>query len=156
MKKVFNNNGVATAFTTQNQNEGRNTNSSVFFENKTIYSWGKHFAIATILENNTALFTLRDYSVSTAKHKSIVLGALIKANVKVVYCYNPQRSYSENIESLNRHFLAPLLDKLSKARKKEIYINKIESLKAIYFEYAKVMDRQIDNETLELFNINQK
>jgi hypothetical protein len=48
------------------------------------------------------------------------------------------------------------LDKLSKARKKEIYINKIESLKAIYFEYAKVMDRQIDNETLELFNINQK
>lgn len=51
------------------------TGHNMFYDGRTIYSYGRHFAIARIVEagNGSAiLFTTRGYSVSTSKHKSIV------------------------------------------------------------------------------------
>ena len=59
---------------------------NVFFEGDTIYSYGGHFPIARIVGGEeygkpypkaaaTVLFTSKDYSVSTSKHKSIVARA---------------------------------------------------------------------------------
>lgn len=67
-----------------NKTGNKTTGSNVFYEQHgqfwTIYSYGHHFAIATLLPGKqhgfTALFTEQDYSNSTAKHKSIVRSAI--------------------------------------------------------------------------------
>lgn len=50
----------------------------LFYEGERIYSHGRHFLIARLLDVKgvpSVLFTTRDYSVSTSQHKSIVSGA---------------------------------------------------------------------------------
>lgn len=52
----------------------------MYYEGDTIYSYGSHFPIARLLEHEghkVCLFTTATRSVSTAKHKGIVRGALI-------------------------------------------------------------------------------
>ena len=72
---------VAHAWANQTHESMRGSN--VFFEDDTIYSYGGHFPIARIIPGTefakpyakatpVVLFTSKDYSVSTAKHKSIV------------------------------------------------------------------------------------
>lgn len=59
---------------------GRDRNGhSMFYDGDTIYSYGRHFPIARIVEvkgRTVVLFTTRSYSVSTAKQKSIVRGSI--------------------------------------------------------------------------------
>lgn len=56
------------------QSQAHGKAASLFFEGPTIYSYGRHFAIATIYKHaeggNIALFNSRSYSNSTAKHQS--------------------------------------------------------------------------------------
>lgn len=67
----------------------KQTGSNVFYERDgdfwTIYSYGTHFAIATLLPGDTygmtALFTQQDYSNSTSKHKSVVRTAISQYSV---------------------------------------------------------------------------
>ena len=56
---------------------------AMFYDDETIYSWGYHFAIARHCEG-VVLFTSRDYSVSTSKHKSIVSRAASHLNSYLV------------------------------------------------------------------------
>jgi len=73
-----NHNEVAHFWANQSQTEGKAGN--IFFEGKSIYSYGKHFEIARIVtapnKMECVLFTTRDYSVSTTHHKSIVWRAI--------------------------------------------------------------------------------
>ena len=75
---------VAHAWANQTHETMRGCN--VFFEGGTIYSYGKHFPIARIVQGTefakayanatpVVLSTSKDYSVSTSKHKSIVARA---------------------------------------------------------------------------------
>lgn len=57
----------------QVQSEGRAGN--VFFEGGKLYSYGRHFVIARILPNGTAVFTKQGYSSSTAQHQSTARAA---------------------------------------------------------------------------------
>lgn len=54
--------------------------SNMYFEGDTIFSYGRHFAIAKHVNNRkgvpAVLFTQRDYSKTTSKHKSDVRSAL--------------------------------------------------------------------------------
>lgn len=53
--------------------------SHFYFRGDTIYSYGGHFPIArhvTFKGNPVVLFTTADYSSSTARHKSVTLGAI--------------------------------------------------------------------------------
>lgn len=88
MKKVFSNNEVPHIWAQQTQNEGRGSN--IFFEGATIYSYGKHFPMATI-EGDTVLFTLHRYSNTTAKHLSKTWSAV--SHKTIIDCYEVPVKY---------------------------------------------------------------
>ena len=67
MKKVFSNSELPHIWAAQSQDSGRTSNGSFYFDGPTIYSYGRHFPIATI-EGENVFFTLRSYSNTTAKH----------------------------------------------------------------------------------------
>lgn len=69
MKHVFNTSEVAHIWAAQSQQSGRNAQGNFYFEGQTIYSYGRHFPIATIVGNDV-LFTDKSYSNTTAKHIS--------------------------------------------------------------------------------------
>lgn len=78
MKKVFSNTDMAIhVWAQRTQSEGRNSTSSVFFENTdNLYSYGYHFPLATFLETKKGdiLAILNDdkYSVTTSAQQSTV------------------------------------------------------------------------------------
>src|SRR5262245_39723763 len=82
MKRVGTQKFVIDTWCEQTQDYARS--KSIFFERDTIYSYGKHFPIARWWKYQTVLFTTQDYSVTTAKHKSLVRrkihGNIIKVN----------------------------------------------------------------------------
>jgi len=71
----------------------QHTQGNLFYEGDTIYSYGKHFPIASHYTSEAGkeaiLFTSRGYSVTTSKHIGQVRQA-IPRNIPVIYCYNPQ------------------------------------------------------------------
>jgi len=73
MRTVFRNTAEAAhVWAAQTQEHGRAGN--VFFDGPTIYSYGRHFAVARIYQHaetgeSVAMFNSRRYSVSTSKHQ---------------------------------------------------------------------------------------
>jgi hypothetical protein len=88
MKKVVSKTEVAKLWANQNQHEARVQNGNFYFDSTVIYSYGSHFPIAKIKENNICLFTLQGYSNSTAKHINEVRYAANRANLNIIYCYD--------------------------------------------------------------------
>lgn len=80
MKRVFDNAMLAHVWAQQTQSEGRSANGNFFFRDSTIFSYGAHFPIARFIINGAGekavLFTQAKYSISTAKHISLVWRAL--------------------------------------------------------------------------------
>lgn len=78
---------------------GKSGDGRMFFEGgpigSTIYSHGRHFAIARYIERkphrHCVLFNSNGYSVSTGKHKSLVRGALHGLSLPVFYVNDPTR-----------------------------------------------------------------
>ena len=70
------------------QFEGRSSDSRMFFEQGIIYSYGRHFPIASHVKdlkgNDAVLFTTQTYSVSTSKHIGLVRQAL-RGDYRVFY-----------------------------------------------------------------------
>jgi hypothetical protein len=84
MKTVFTNAMVAHVWAQQSQEEGRNSNSSIFFEGPTIYSYGRHFFIGHFAKPGVVLLNSQTYSVTTSQHQSATRGA-IPADKKCFY-----------------------------------------------------------------------
>lgn len=84
MKTVFSNSELPHIWAAQNQTEGRAAGNSFFFRNRTIFSYGHHFPIATLLPGGRVLFTLRSYSNTTAKHIGRTRRAV--SHLKFIYC----------------------------------------------------------------------
>lgn len=80
MKRVVSPDEVAHLWAHQTQSDARNAQGNIFFRDKTIYSYGSHFPIATWTQNAVGelavLFTTRTYSVTTARHISMVRQAI--------------------------------------------------------------------------------
>lgn len=80
MRHVFSShNEVAHVWANDHKRVGHGSGKNVYFSGSTIYSYGSHFPIARFVEvkgRSFVLFTTRSYSVSTAKHISIVRRAL--------------------------------------------------------------------------------
>jgi hypothetical protein len=75
----MNHTDVAHHWAHQTKESGNGPN--MFFEGRSIYSYGTHFEIARLMERKhngetVCLFTEREYSVTTSGHKSIVRQAL--------------------------------------------------------------------------------
>jgi hypothetical protein len=113
MRTVFSShNEAAHIWASQSQYEGRA--SRVFFEGEIIYSYGRHFPVARFAPEygDIVLFTDRGYSNSTGNHKSLIRAA-IPGGFNVVYCDDPTRSHTHNldiwarkVERLRRDFAA--------------------------------------------------
>jgi hypothetical protein len=126
MKNVFTNSELAHVYANQSQPTGTNSNRSFYFEDKTIFSYGRHFPIAKIVTNQQGvevmLFTFRTYSNTTSKQISIVRSATRQYGK--IYCFNPNYSHEANLQEwLN--LAEKEAFKLSKAKKPEIYLYKL-------------------------------
>ena len=112
MRRVFKNyDEVCHVWAQQTQSQGRAGN--IFFEGKSIYSYGRHFEMARFVDTETVFITSRGYSVSTAKHLSLVRRAVRHKTVFTVpdFTYHPN-NVRYLIEKARDHF-----DKAKRARK---------------------------------------
>lgn len=148
MKTVFAPSEVAHIFANKQQDNATNSGRTLFFEKKSIYSYGRHFAIARHVENNEGakalLFTTRVYSNTTAKHIAVVRNAT--SHLNKIYCYNPNSTQVENMESyLNS--VKNALSNLDKAKKPAKYILEAEQVQAQAHKFAEfygIKTKQID------------
>lgn len=101
MKQVFNNSEVPHIWAQQSQPAGRNSNGSIYFEGATIYSYGRHFPMATI-EGNDVFLTKKTYSNSTAKHLSKTWRAVSHKNI--IHCFDVPLKHNAN-KPLNKQEL---------------------------------------------------
>ena len=112
MKRVFRNHDeVCHVWAQQTQSEGRAGN--IFFEGKSIYSYGRHFEAARFVDSETVLLNEYRYSVSTAQHLSLIRQAVRHKRVFTVPSMTDHRANVVYlIEQARDHF-----DKAKRARK---------------------------------------
>lgn len=144
MRKVLKSHSeVAHFWANKVQSEG--SASRMFFQGDSIYSYGRHFEIARHVKvgrKTAVLLNTTHYSPSTAKHQCYVRRA-IPDNVLVITCSDPSAvnyGHRDNIEAWIRE-LREAVEKLSRARKPEIYLLDIEHIQArakIYIDFFKV------------------
>ena len=136
MKRVHTPDNVAHLWANQHQEDARTPTSNLYFRGTEIYSYGSHFCIAKHVEG-AVLFTEREYSNTTSKHKSIVRNACSHKNI--VYCYNPLGSHEQNFQAW-RNECEGYIEKLAKARKPEKYIQELEGVKYRAERYANLFE----------------
>ena len=130
MRTVFSNSDdVIHIFAQQSQSEGRCSN--IFFNGTKIYSYGYHYLLGEFIDKNTIVINDEGYSSTTNKHIwSLKSGTkqyrqFYKTNVDLKLVYS-------NVQSL--------VNKLSKANKKELYtmpiLSHYDELNK-YLEYTK-------------------
>lgn len=139
MRKVVSESEVAHMWASQSQNEARKQNNSFYFNNRTIYSYGSHFPIAVISEQdaNIVYFTTRTYSNTTAGHINTTSHA---CNHKTkIYCSNPVNAsegyHEDNIASFEKQ-AKNIAQSLPNSRKPEIYLNRIKEQRDLLKTYA--------------------
>lgn len=144
MKHVVNDSEVPHLWANQLQSDARNRHGNIYFEGETIYSYGRHFPIARIFKdkkgNETVFFTLDTYSNTTAKHIRSVRDACSHKNV--LYMLEPLLlgvSKTNYLHEKNIQFwldqIENSLNKLVKARIKEIYYSEIERARSEMQKY---------------------
>lgn len=85
MKKSFTKTSdLARAYARKELTEGKAREGRVFVEGDTIYSYGKHFPIATRIRDNEYLLNEQRYSNTTSKQQSQVRSALNSEGAKIV------------------------------------------------------------------------
>lgn len=75
MKTVFGNKELTHAWAHQTQEHGRNSNGSLFFRDKVLFSYGEHFPLARLYNNGWVVVNSRSYSLTTGKHRSLAYSA---------------------------------------------------------------------------------
>lgn len=153
MKKVVSPETVAHLWANQSQSEATNSNRSLFFEGDTIYSYGRHFAIAKHVVNSegerTTLFTTRTYSVTTAKHINTVRHAVNHKDL--IFCAYPDELF-RNLDA----FLSEgesIARKLQKARLPEKYLSELSSLKHTVDKYCTFFKIDVAKDKAELLTL---
>jgi hypothetical protein len=152
MKTVFSNkHDLAHAYAHATAPRGRS--NAIFFERDIIYSYGHHFPIAA-KHDGKLIFTTRDYSNSTAKHKSVVLSAC--SQYERIYCFNPESAikgdHAPNIDNFEKR-AEIIAGKLTRARKPEIYLNQIAQERAALEKYAEHFNVDLSQYALNFINI---
>lgn len=153
MKTVHIPGNVAHLFAHQLQNEARNSGNTLFFRDKEIYSYGYHFCIAKFVDSETLLFTKRSYSKTTAKHINIVRNAT--NHINKIYCYNPSGTHDENF-NVWQNEAENNINKLQKAKKPEIYINKLNNIKSKVEKYCDFFEIDIPTTLQSVLYITEK
>jgi hypothetical protein len=142
MKTVFTSSAtVIHLFAQRSQAEAHCSN--VFFENNRIWSYGRHYLLAEFIKNNSGneaiMINNTGYSVTTAKHITEVIQATRQFKQFFELQTNPQKVLNQ---------LELLVDKLSKAKKPELYINPAEYLFNQFNEFQAWKGETNDKENL--------
>jgi hypothetical protein len=138
MKKVFTNRELPHIWANQLQNEGRNSSGNIYFEGNTIYSYGRHFPIATILEKEKViLVNSNNYSVTTSKHKHYVWRAINKEKYKVFDTKGCSSHHKDNIDNYIEDFNNCINLSVSSRKYKEMHLNNAKGIILIIEEYLK-------------------
>jgi hypothetical protein len=117
MRKVFSNHHeVCHVWAQQKQSEGKA--SRIFFDGPSIYSYGRHFEMARFIDANTVFVTTRGYSVSTAKHLSLVRGAV---SHKTVF-KSPHSPTTLKTSGITSNWQGEYFDKAKRARTSTTYL----------------------------------
>lgn len=81
---------LCQTFVEQKKIQARASNGTLYFAGDTLYSYGSHFPLARLTTDNDskegtiALVTTRKYSVTTFKHKSFAVSAILRAGYTIV------------------------------------------------------------------------
>lgn len=157
MKKVFSNSDLAHVYSQQQQTEGRNSNNSYFFRDKTLYSYGHHFAICKFITNdsgdNILLFTERTYSNTTAKQISLARYGTLQH--EKIYCGYPDGTHEQNFNywKIKAENVAT---KLLKAKKPIKYLNELGIIQEKANKYANFFNIGIPEILSSLLSIKDK
>ena len=132
---------LSEAFVYQKSSEGHTPNYRMYFEGKTIWSYGNHFVMAKFINSNLVLVNEQNYSVTTAKQKSILLGHL-PSSIEVIQVSIPEACtkyrHKQNLEEmlLNAKYLK---NKVKTARDSKINIvNEYNSILNTACRYSKL------------------
>jgi len=128
MKQVFNNRQLAHVWAQQKQATGRNPSSSMFFEDNTIYSYGYHYAIATMYFKGLEKLVLvneHGYSNTTCKQRNDVLRAIKYTNY--IYVPRPTNLECEDNETHLYNQVMSNIDMLMSTRTKNTSFEWLES-----------------------------
>lgn len=157
MKKVVSPQEVAHLFANKVQSEATNSGRSLYFEDQTIFSYGRHFQIARHVKNSEGrealLFTLRSYSNTTAKHIRIVSTAC--SHLNIIYVPDPANSKDWNFEQWKRS-AEESANRMRSARKPERYILEINEVAAQVDKYASFFGYQVPEDLKAVLSITQK
>ena len=153
MKKVNTPQQTAHLFSTQSQIESRTPNGSLYFYDKSIFSYGSHFCIAKFIDDKTLLFTERTYSNTTAKHISVVSYAT--SHINKIYCFNPNGSHENNF-NVWLNVAEQLADKLKRANKPEIYISQLQQIETKAIKYANYFNIAIPETLKSVLKVTTK
>ena len=127
MRTVFSNSDETIhIFSQQSQSEGRSSN--IFFEGTKIYSYGHHYLLGEFIDKNTIVINDKGYSSTTSKHISSLRAGTKQYRQFYKTCIDIMLVYSS---------VHSLVNKLSKANKKELYTMPILSH---YKELNKYLD----------------
>jgi len=113
------------------QGHTKGKGSNIFIEGDTIYSYGRHFAMAKRHGYNSYLFTTRGYSNSTAKHLSHLRRALSGATL--IFCENPDNfkpleQIEENLKEIEQSKAKS--ERARKEHTKEAHLSHVSFLEA--------------------------
>jgi len=114
---------------------------AMFFDGKTIFSYGRHYAIARFVETargTVCLFNSEGYSVSTAKHRTITARALHRFRPDMPVFAVPFVRFAEAPGAHIANYL-DLCRRASEARDKA---KRARVYKASYLSDAAALDRQ--------------
>jgi len=149
------NQATAHAFANKISNFGKNSNGSLNFRENIIYSYST--PMAEFVAENTILFNIEKYSVTTSTHQSIIRDALPYYYDIIEIPYNNSHS-SNNLSQLQNYSwvfesfensLIFFFKKLQKAKsKKDDYLQEIEIIKANIQKYYNLFASQIDKRKL--------
>lgn len=158
MRNVLPTSELCHKWANMEQESGRTSTGSLFFNRSTIYSYGDHFAIAKHIVNEQGqraiLFTLRSYSNTTAKHISSV--RMSCKNDNLIYCANPIGSHEINFKYWEQEAEQDGASKLAKARKPEKYLNILSNIETKANIYASYFGIEIPETLKALLSIKDK
>lgn len=125
----------------QDKEHGQSAN--VFFSYSKIYSYGYHYILGKFIDDNFLIINDTGYSATTSKHIHLLRDTANEmnivnynlTNIDLILVYN-QMKYFES--------------KLHKARKPEIWYNKIRNLYTKWFDFVKIYGIMITSNNREI------
>ena len=138
---LSNHSEVAHYWANQVQESGKAGN--VFFERKSIFSYGRHFELARIINEHVVFFNPERYSSSTSKHQCIVRRA-IPANMEVFEI--------DGFDNDHKHNLQQYIDQIKELREKAVRARKYRDF---YLQECKEKISKIER-YLEIFRCKSK